>query len=51
MHTHGPYVHSTELHIAKLTIDARSECAEVSVAKIAIDAGNTRQLHLVARSQ
>src|SRR4051794_3040881 len=51
MDTHSANVGGAELHIAKIVVQTRCECGDVSVTKIAGNSRDAWQLHFVPRSQ
>src|SRR2546429_7196314 len=51
MDAHRSDIGGAELHIAKIVVQTRCECGDISVAKIAVNPRDAWQLHLVSRSQ
>src|SRR6266496_2309493 len=51
MHTLRADIGSAEFHIAKIVVQTRCECGDVSVAKSAVNPRDAWQLHLVSPGQ
>src|ERR1700680_1675883 len=51
MNSRGSHVGDVDLYVAEIVIDPRRPTADVAIAEIPGDARNSKQLHLIARSE